>query len=519
MAGPTSPHGVRQLPRRLPGRPARVLPPPHDVRCVGSSGRGARPYDDPMSDRFYFRQPLSGRDFAQNDPVARQMVNFVYDRRSPDRRRRLGRSGLRHQRPGRHDRGRRHALLWCARHALPPRSRGRFHDGLRARGHHRPARPRDVPIHVQADEAEYVRKVTGVTDESLVQHQSGDIVRVGDVEIELIHTPGHTPGSQCFLVDGRLVAGDTCSWMGAAVPTFPALIPSRCTSRSRPVSDGSTTMSSCARVTPTRPSPPPRWVRPGSATSCSSRHERAVDDALRAVTETANNLSVRSTDSCRRDLAQRRVEKLMHRRRTPVRSNPGGVGDPLDDEVVVEVVNFSESVKDGGEIRRARRRRGTLFRRRRRRGEGRVAVDRIECDDRTVGTVDHRPLLTGGEVENVVGELETTGPNPVFRAWTSANCFEGDEVPASSAPVGAARCSRKAGAPFHGQWPTKQMFVPNTTGPSAIGGARCGHPRGRGQRLWHAAGEVHEETIASAIRAVAGVPNQRCRIRGHRRRG
>ena len=53
----------------------------------------------------------------------------------------------------------------------------------------------DVPIHVQADEAEYVRKVTGVTDESLVQHQSGDIVRVGDVEIELIHTPGHTPGS------------------------------------------------------------------------------------------------------------------------------------------------------------------------------------------------------------------------------------------------------------------------------------------------------------------------------------
>ena len=24
-----------------------------------------------------------------------------------------------------------------------------------------------------------------------------------------MHTPGHTPGSQCFLVDGKLVAGDT----------------------------------------------------------------------------------------------------------------------------------------------------------------------------------------------------------------------------------------------------------------------------------------------------------------------
>ena len=30
------------------------------------------------SDRFYFRQLLSGRDFAQADPMAQQMVNFVY---------------------------------------------------------------------------------------------------------------------------------------------------------------------------------------------------------------------------------------------------------------------------------------------------------------------------------------------------------------------------------------------------------------------------------------------------------
>ena len=30
------------------------------------------------SDRFYFRQLLAGRDFATDDPVAQQMVNFVY---------------------------------------------------------------------------------------------------------------------------------------------------------------------------------------------------------------------------------------------------------------------------------------------------------------------------------------------------------------------------------------------------------------------------------------------------------
>ncbi len=31
-----------------------------------------------MSDRLYFKQLLSGRDFARDDPVARQMVTFVY---------------------------------------------------------------------------------------------------------------------------------------------------------------------------------------------------------------------------------------------------------------------------------------------------------------------------------------------------------------------------------------------------------------------------------------------------------
>jgi glyoxylase-like metal-dependent hydrolase (beta-lactamase superfamily II) len=32
---------------------------------------------------------------------------------------------------------------------------------------------------------------------------------VGRFTITFVHTPGHTPGSQCFLVDGRLVSGDT----------------------------------------------------------------------------------------------------------------------------------------------------------------------------------------------------------------------------------------------------------------------------------------------------------------------
>ncbi len=36
-----------------------------------------------------------------------------------------------------------------------------------------------------------------------------DVITIGDREWVSVHTPGHTPGSQCFLVDGKLVAGDT----------------------------------------------------------------------------------------------------------------------------------------------------------------------------------------------------------------------------------------------------------------------------------------------------------------------
>jgi glyoxylase-like metal-dependent hydrolase (beta-lactamase superfamily II) len=67
-----------------------------------------------------------------------------------------------------------------------------------------------IPAHVNTHEGDGVRKVTGLAETDLVRHESGDVLTVGDVRIRLIHTPGHTPGSQCFLVnDERLVSGDT----------------------------------------------------------------------------------------------------------------------------------------------------------------------------------------------------------------------------------------------------------------------------------------------------------------------
>jgi glyoxylase-like metal-dependent hydrolase (beta-lactamase superfamily II) len=37
----------------------------------------------------------------------------------------------------------------------------------------------------------------------------GQELTVGKVSVRVIHTPGHTPGSVCFLVGGYLIAGDT----------------------------------------------------------------------------------------------------------------------------------------------------------------------------------------------------------------------------------------------------------------------------------------------------------------------
>ena len=66
-----------------------------------------------------------------------------------------------------------------------------------------------VKVYVHRAEAAGVRKVTGLSESDLAKVDSGDKLALGDVEIEFLHTPGHTPGSQCFRVKNTLVSGDT----------------------------------------------------------------------------------------------------------------------------------------------------------------------------------------------------------------------------------------------------------------------------------------------------------------------
>ncbi|HEX5733045.1 MAG TPA: MBL fold metallo-hydrolase [Blastocatellia bacterium] len=68
---------------------------------------------------------------------------------------------------------------------------------------------RPVKVHVNEAESEGVKIVTGLSDSDLEKHAAGSEVSIGGIKVNCLHTPGHTPGSQCFLVDSYLVSGDT----------------------------------------------------------------------------------------------------------------------------------------------------------------------------------------------------------------------------------------------------------------------------------------------------------------------
>jgi glyoxylase-like metal-dependent hydrolase (beta-lactamase superfamily II) len=177
-----------------------------------------------MSSPLYFRQLLAGRDFARGDPIAPQMVNFVYligDRDTGDAVavdpaygvgelvELLEADGLRLSGVL--------ATHWHPDH-LGGDLMGYPIEGIRELVGRTDVR---APVHVQSSEAEWVKRATGVDEHDLVRHESGDVVEVGHIPIQLLHTPGHTPGSQCFLLDGKLVAGDTLFLEGCGRTDLP----------------------------------------------------------------------------------------------------------------------------------------------------------------------------------------------------------------------------------------------------------------------------------------------------------
>lgn len=163
-----------------------------------------------QTDDLYFRQLLSGRDFAKSDEVAIQMRNFSYLIGDPQSRQCVvvdpayAPNDL--TQIAADDGYEIDAVLITHYHA--------DHCGGRMMGMNLPGiaevlDEKNVPIVINRQELEWVMKTTGLGKESFRLVDGGDKVEIGDVSVTMLHTPGHTPGSQCFLVRGRLVSGDT----------------------------------------------------------------------------------------------------------------------------------------------------------------------------------------------------------------------------------------------------------------------------------------------------------------------
>src|SRR6478609_9154595 len=132
--------------------------------------------------RLYFRQILAGMDIAEDDPVAQQMVNFVYligDRETGEAvvvdpaydpktlLDTLAKDGMR-------------LVGALATHYHPDHVGGSMM-GYSISGITDLLDLAEVPIHVQADESEWVQKATGVPADALETHASGDTVQVGEI--------------------------------------------------------------------------------------------------------------------------------------------------------------------------------------------------------------------------------------------------------------------------------------------------------------------------------------------------
>jgi hydroxyacylglutathione hydrolase len=179
-----------------------------------------------VDNRLYFKQLLSGRDFACNDQMANQMVNFVYV---------IG------------DLVSRECVIIDPAYAVKELTEIVQADDMVISGvlgtHYHPdhlggsmmgwniegisalLETVDVPIHINRNESEWVHKTTGVSTDVLSLHDAGDVIRIGEIDITLLHTPGHTPGSQCFLVDNKLVSGDTLFLEGCGRTDLPGSNP------------------------------------------------------------------------------------------------------------------------------------------------------------------------------------------------------------------------------------------------------------------------------------------------------
>ena len=222
-------------------------------------------------DRLYFRQLLSGRDFAASDQVAAQMVLLLSDWRSAAA-----------SVPGRGP-GVRHLETTSPRSPPPmttiagvlvthhhPDHVGGAMMGHRIEGLAELLGRVAVPVHAHRQEAVSVARVTGLDARDVVSHDSGDRVASGNGGRRALAHPW--PHAREPVLPGRRHARRRRHLFArvAVGPTFRAATPRPCTTACNgwPLFP---TAPSCTQDTGTRCRRPPPWLRSKRSTWSSSR--------------------------------------------------------------------------------------------------------------------------------------------------------------------------------------------------------------------------------------------------------
>ena len=63
----------------------------------------------------------------------------------------------------------------------------------------------DAQLHLLKQEADFWQADL----EKPTLHHGGDEILLGKSSLQILHTPGHTPGSACYLLDNDVITGDT----------------------------------------------------------------------------------------------------------------------------------------------------------------------------------------------------------------------------------------------------------------------------------------------------------------------
>ncbi len=69
-----------------------------------------------------------------------------------------------------------------------------------------------------SDSNDFIENINNSADVLLYD---GDVIKVGDFEIKVIHTPGHTSGSVCYMVGNEIFTGDTLFKQSIGRSDFP----------------------------------------------------------------------------------------------------------------------------------------------------------------------------------------------------------------------------------------------------------------------------------------------------------